>query len=95
MTAPKRQDISPQAKNLIKQIYTHSAVGCCWHVVLDDNNWDSIEFSKEWARDNAGSDSEFPCMTKGACQKLADLDVTGSILKRARDAAFREMHEGK
>ena len=91
MSAPKRQNISPKAKELIAQIYRHSPAGCCWHVVLDDDNWDSIDFCKRWARGEESGSDEFPCETHGACQALADLDVTASILSRARDAAFREM----
>lgn len=83
MTAPKRQNISPKAVELIRRIYMQSCVGCCWHVVLDDGNWDSIEFCKQYAREHASPDSEYPCKTNGACQELAALNVTASILRRA------------
>lgn len=92
---PNRQNISRQAKDLIKRIYQFSPVGCCWHVVLDDNNWDSIEYCKEWATASGVVGSELPCCTKGACQELAALDVTSSILRRARDKAFAEIREAK
>ena len=83
MTAPKRQNISPRVVGLIRRIYMKSCVGCCWHVVLDDDNWDSIGFCKQQARDHASHDSEYPCQTQGACQELADMDITPSILRRA------------
>lgn len=85
MSAPKRQNISPKAVELIRQIYQHHAAGCCWHVVLDDDNWDSIEFCKQYACETED------CVTHGACQALADLDVTASILSRAREKAWREL----
>jgi hypothetical protein len=82
MTAPKRQNISPHVAEIISRIYKYHAAGCCWHVVLDDENWDSIEFCRQYALDNVGD-----CETKGACQELAALDVTSSILARAKRAA--------
>ena len=60
--------------------------------MLDDDNWDCIEFCREEATKN-GALGE--CETKGACQELAGLDVTASILSRARDAAFREMRNSE
>jgi len=87
MSVPKRVNISPKAKELIKQIYINHAAGCCWHVVLDDENWDSIDFCKEYAMQHDD------CETGGACQELAKLDVTASILSRARDKAFCEIRE--
>lgn len=87
MTAPNRQNISPKAVELIRQIYRYNGVGCCWHVVLDDGNWDCIDFCRKYAR------KEGECETHGACQALADLDVTGSILSRAMDVIRREMRE--
>ena len=84
MTAPARQNISPIAAEIIQRIYRYHAAGCCWHVVLDDDNWDSIEFCKEEATANALPNAKYPCITKGACQELAALDVTASILSRAR-----------
>ena len=78
MTAPKRQNISPQVAEIIARIYQHHAAGCCWHVVLDDENWDSIEFCRKYAFEEIDD-----CETKGACQELAKLDVTASILARA------------
>jgi len=95
MTAPKRQNISPQAKDLIRQIYHYHPAGCCWHVVLDDDNWDSIEFCKEESRANVLPGAEYECETNGACQELAALDVTASILRRARDAVFTEMRAAR
>jgi hypothetical protein len=83
MTIPKRQNVSPRAVELIRRIYRHSCAGCCWHIVLDDNNWDSIEFCRQWALDSARAAAEYPCETLGACQELAMLDVTPSVLKRA------------
>ena len=53
MSAPRRQNIAPKAREIIQRIYARHAAGCCWHVVLDDDNWDSIEFCKQWARDAA------------------------------------------
>jgi hypothetical protein len=87
VSAPKRQNVSPQAAELIARIYEHHAAGCCWHLVLDDDNWDSIEFCREWARVSALPNAEYPCVTDGACQELATLDVTASILARARRLA--------
>lgn len=83
MSAPQRQNIAPKAAEFIAQIYAKHAAGCCWHVVLDDDNWDSIEFCKDWAHNSND------CRTNGACQSLAKLDVTASILRRARDRAQR------
>ena len=97
MTAPRRQNVSPRAKELIMQIYSHHGAGCCWHVVLDDDNWDSIEFCRDYARkavavkEYSDTGEEPECITEGACRELANLDITASILSRARDAAFRKM----
>lgn len=85
MTAPKRQNISPQAAELIARIYRHHGAGCCWHVVLDDENWDCIESTRKDIL--AGGDDEWECETKGACRELAELDVTASILVRAMKTA--------
>lgn len=83
MTAPQRQNISQQVREIIQRIYVHDPVGCCWHVVLDDDNWDCIDFCREWAAQAVLPDAEYPCCTYGACQELARLDVTPSILARA------------
>lgn len=85
MTAPKRQNVSPQAAEIIARIYSHHAAGCCWHLVLDDDNWDCIETCKREATEAAASGE---CETEGACQELDALDVTATILMRARSAAF-------
>ncbi len=83
MTAPRRQNISPLCVDIIQRIYDKHAAGCCWHVVLDDENWDSIEWTKQWVADTADE-----CQTGGACAELAALDVTASILRRARKKAL-------
>jgi hypothetical protein len=80
MTAPKRQNVSPQAAEIISRIYSRHAAGCCWHVVLDDENWDSIEFCRQYATENSDT-----CETGGACQELAAMNVTASILARAKE----------
>jgi hypothetical protein len=74
--------VSPQAAEIIQRIYAHHAAGCCWHVVLDDGNWESIEFCREWAL-KTDEQRGGPCETRGACQELAALDLTPSILARA------------
>lgn len=77
MSAPKRQNVSPRAAELVRQIYENHGAGCCWHVVLDDGNWDCIEH----VRETLGQHAE--CITRGACAELARLDLTPGILKRA------------
>lgn len=79
MSAPRRQNVSPKARELIERIYAHHGAGCCWHVVLDDGNWDCIE----WVRESIAAGKN-ECITKGACAELAALDVTASILSRAK-----------
>ncbi len=32
---------------LIKEIYRHHPAGCCLHIVLDDNNLDSVDWCLE------------------------------------------------
>jgi len=91
VSEPKRQNVSPKAIEIIRRIYAKSCVGCCWHVVLDDENWDSIEFCRQWAAEHRQPDAEYPCITEGACQELAALDVTASILKRAMDVVDSEL----
>lgn len=78
MSAPKRQNIAPKAAEVIARIYARHPCGCCWHVVLDDENWDAIDFCRRWAEEHRAE-----CVTKGACAELAAMDVTPSILKRA------------
>lgn len=90
MTAPMRQNVSPQAAEIIARIYSHHAAGCCWHLVLDDDNWDAIDYCRKDAAESAESGE---CETKGACQELAALDVTASILARARQVAWQGMRQ--
>lgn len=82
MSAPRRQNVSPKARELIELIYEHHGAGCCWHVVLDDDNWHCIEETRQYVAENATR-----CVTKGACAELAALDVTASILSRAMRGA--------
>lgn len=80
MTAPRRVNVSPKAAELVARIYASHGAGCCWHVVLDDGNWGSIEFCRQWAAEQSAKGE---CDTDGACLELSQLDVTPSILERA------------
>jgi hypothetical protein len=84
MTAPKRQNISPKAASVIQRIYAVSPTGCCWHVVLDDGNYDWIPETCVHILNNLNVN----CKTKGGCYELALLAPTASMLKRAM--RFRE-----
>jgi hypothetical protein len=87
VSAPRRQNVIAKAVELVAQIYRYSGAGCCWHVVLDDGNWDSLDFCRKWARDRIDE-----CKTHGACLELAALDVSSSILSRAKRRVMA-MHE--
>lgn len=69
--------MSQRAAGLIGEIYQSHGAGCCWHVVIDDGNWDLIEETR------ATLGQHTRCVTRGACAELAKLDLTASILKRA------------
>ncbi len=86
MTAPRRQNVSQKATELVRRIYAHHGAGCCWHVVTDDGNWDCIDYCREFARANSH------CETHGACQELGSLDLSPSILARA--VRNHEIHVG-
>lgn len=64
--------------DLIIRIYEHHAAGCCWHVVLDDQNWDSIDFCRQFAKEHQGD-----CITEGACLELANTDFSDQELQQA------------
>ncbi len=44
----------PGVGELIDRIYERHSAGCCWHIVLDDDNWDfdCIDHCIEWAKEN-------------------------------------------
>lgn len=90
MSAPRRQNIGPKAVEIIRRIYEHSGVGCCWHVVLDDGNWDSIDFCRRYVQERCAD-----CRTHGACAELAALDVSPSILGRAMRTIGREQEAAR
>jgi len=79
MNAPKRENISPKAVDIIKRIYAIAPMGCCWHVVLEDNNYDYITETCNTVLTSWG----VGCETKGACFELALLNLTPSMMKRA------------
>lgn len=86
--------VEQQVRELIERIYARHPVGCCWHVVLDDENWDCLDFCCDEARIAASRDSEEECVTEGACQELAalcnpkrrELTVTGETLRKVTEA---------
>lgn len=54
-------------------------MGCCWHAVLEDNNYDYITETCNTVLTSWG----VGCETKGACFELALLNLTPSMMKRA------------
>lgn len=49
---PDRPSV-PEVMPIVREIYERNAAGCCWHVVLDDENVDdrSVEFCANYARE--------------------------------------------
>lgn len=65
-----------------RRIYDENLVGCCWHVVLDDHNFDdeSIEFCAKYAQENPN------CDTEGLCVKMAP--IMRLLTERERSIAW-------
>lgn len=65
---PKVPDVAP----LVRALYRRHSAGCCWHIVLDDGNYDSVAWCVEYIEKNGGcQDSDHPGATE--CLELAKL----------------------
>lgn len=71
-----------KAHRLRDEIYDAHACGCCWHVVLDDNNVDdsNVEFCMEWAEANTGGG----CQTREACTRIGPILMAMSPTQRLK-----------
>lgn len=70
MMKPIRDPNRPKVPEMLvhaNAIYARHLAGCCWHVVLDDGNYDSAAFCIEYARKEGHAD----------CRALADLVEQG------------------
>lgn len=74
-----------RAEYLIRVIYSRNPCGCCWHVVVDDGNWEdhAVEFcaGRATTREEGGS----PCETPDACREL------GPILRAMPEERRRQL----
>ena len=73
-----------EAIPLVRQIYERNGVGCCWHIVLDDQNVDdhSVEFC---ARQAEGQ------KCRNGCQSLAPIMRSASVTQRMKIANNHEV----
>lgn len=65
---------------LARAIYAEHAAGCCWHIVLDDNNVDddSVAYCQAYALINV------LCRTRDACRALGPLMRRASRTQRKK-----------
>jgi hypothetical protein len=42
---PRDRPTVPEVVPIIRALYRRHSAGCCWHVVLDDGNYDSVAWS--------------------------------------------------
>ena len=74
------------AKPLVRAIYARHGAGCCWHVVLDDNNVED-EFIRFVVRDIMGG-SRFDCGGP-ECRALAEIAPQLSTTQWAKLGSVR------
>lgn len=79
-----------EADLLVQSIYSHpgGGAGCCWHIVLDDCNYDSVDWIiSDWLPTTDCKETD--------CQALAPLIQKMSMTQRSKLAlgGYRRLHE--
>lgn len=49
--AERMKPTVPEVLPLVRKLYARHGDGCCLHVVLDDNNYDSVQFCLDYAKE--------------------------------------------
>lgn len=69
----------PEVLPIVRGLYRRHAAGCCWHVVLDDGNYDSVR----WVVDSYMPTSGCRAIE---CRQLAELlpQMSATQLRKLR-----------